>query len=234
MVYIILGLSAILFFIRLRRNRHYDGALDGLLYTLNWILFLVLAMLEIVYVMAMGSDSLWFCMPGTVGWLWTVINFLVFGFVVFNQFMCFMNTLQDIQYNAGVSFGWKWGIYSWPVALVAAIILGFIYPPGILVVGALFFMAQGVQIVIVLKNTILNGGIFPAVLAVVVYLAGAIATAAILVHFLVLLLVVLVGFAILSALGSSGGGGRHCPDCGQALTSNNVCTRCRLKWTFDK
>jgi hypothetical protein len=181
--------------------------------------------------MAMGSRTIWFCYPNEVGWGWTIANFIVFAVVVYNQFMCYFNTLRDIQYNSYASFTWKWGNYSWPIALVGIIVAGFFYEPGILIVSSLFLIAQVVQIVIIFKNVLPKGGFFHALVCTVVYLIGSIATVAILMHFLVLLIIVIIGYFILMIFGS-GGDTKYCSKCGKPLTSDNVCTHCRVKWTF--
>ena len=68
MAYLIVGLSVVLFLIRKSRG---DAPLEDSenLYRINWILFLVVAVIELVYVTIMGSDSIWFCIPDKVGWL---------------------------------------------------------------------------------------------------------------------------------------------------------------------
>lgn len=106
MIFVIAGLSLVLFFIRL--NRGEENPLEGNLHTANWILFLTVSVVELVYLALMGNDAVWFCMPDTVGWVWTVIDFLLFGFIVFNQFICFFNTLRDVMYNSGGGFGINW------------------------------------------------------------------------------------------------------------------------------
>lgn len=211
MVYIVLALSAALYFIR--RKRDGDPLVDNL-YVANVVIFLVTCVVEIAYVLAVADDATWFCSPSRVGWLWTIVNFVIFAFVVYNQIMCLLNTLQDVQYNSYASFDWQWGIYSWPIAAVAGIICGFIFQPGVTIVGILLLIAQLVQIYIIFKNVVPEGGWLRALLCTVVYLAGAIATLSVLVHFIVLLIVVLVGYVVLYILGQgSGGSSRPCSTC---------------------
>lgn len=230
-LYAILGLSLLLFLIRWKRGRDSDEPLEGWLHAVNVSLFLLLSLVEIFYVLAMGSKTIWFCMPDEVGWGWTILNFIVFAAVVYNQIMCYFNTLRDVQYNSYATFGWRWGLYSWPIALIAIIVSAFFFEPGVLFALLLLILAQVVQVVIIFKNVLPNGGLIQALLCTTVYLVGSIATVAILGHFLVLLVIVLIGYFVLMIF-ASGGDSKYCPNCGRVLTGNNVCNSCRLKWEF--
>lgn len=221
MLYAILVLSFVLFIIRIKRQKDGDIPLENGLHMANWILLLLISLLEIFYIVSLGKDSIWFCNPYQVGWLWTIINFLTFAFVVSNQLLSYLNTLRDVQYNSYASFSWKWGLYSWPIALGSAIICGLFYQNGLIIVGALFLIVQLVQIVIIFKNVVPKGGWGHAILFATIYLLGAAATSALLVHFLVLLIIVLVVLFIVFCLG--GGAGESistksetikCPECG--------------------
>lgn len=231
MIYTILGISFILLLIRLKRSGNSGKPLEGWLHYVNVILFLSLALVEILYVMAMGHKTTWFCMPEEVGWGWTIINFIVFAAVVYNQLMCYFDTLRDLQYNSYSTFGWRWGVLSWPIALVAMIVSGFFFEPGILIALVLLLIAQLVQIILIFINVIPVGGLFNSLLITIVYILGSIATVAILIHFLALLIIVIIGYFFLMIF-AGGGSGRYCPGCGRALSSNNVCSSCRSRWEF--
>lgn len=214
MAYVIAGLSIILFFIRKMRGE--DPLNDsGNLYVINWILFLVVAILELVYVAIMGSDSIWFCIPDKVGWLWTIIDFFIFGFIVYNQFMCFFNTLEDTAYNSYGSFDRRWGIYSWVGGIVGAIITGIFFPVAVPFVLIAFVICQIIQIVLIFRGVMPKGGLGYAFLCTVVYLLGSISTVLILAHFVVLLVIVLIGYFVLSLISASNKGSsrRCCENC---------------------
>ena len=210
MAYVIGGLSLVLFFIRKIRG---DSPLNdsGSLYMINWILFLIVAILELVYVTIMGSDSIWFCIPDKVGWLWTIVDFFVFGFIVYNQFMCFFNTLDDTSYNSYGSFDRRWGIYSWAGVVVGGIISGIFFPAALPFVLLAFVICQIIQIVQIFKGVLPHGGLGYAFLCTAVYLLGSLSTIMILAHFVVLLIIVLVGYLILSFISASNkGSSREC------------------------
>lgn len=211
-VYVIILLSGVLFIVRLIRKEDY---LEGTLHLFNWIILLLVCILEIVYALCLQDDTIWFCIPDKVGWLATVINFLLFGFVVYNQLMCLFNTLTDVQYNSYAVFDWRWGIYSWPAAVVAGLVCGFFFQPGLMIVGGLFLIAQIIQLVIVFKNVLPKGGIGHAILCSFIYIFGSTATFLVLIHFLVLLIIVLVVLFILSIMGKM-----------QESESNKRCSNC--------
>ena len=94
-----------LFILRMRRGE--STPLEDTEHTINLSLFIAVCLLELFYVFSMGANSIWFCTPDKIGWLWTIINFFIFGAVVFNQWMCFFNTLNDVQYNSYATFNWS-------------------------------------------------------------------------------------------------------------------------------
>lgn len=225
MAYVIAGLSVVLYFIR--RNRGEDEPLDDneSLFKVNWILFLTVTVLELVYLAIMGSDAIWFCIPDKVGWLWTIIDFLIFGFIVYNQFICFFNTLEDVVYNSCGSFDRRWGFYSWAAAIVGGIISGIFFQAALPFIGVAFIICQIIQVVLIFRGVIPNGGLGYAFLCTAVYLLGSISTVWILAHFVILLIIVLVGFLVLSILGASSkdSSRRCCANCHHYYSGSGYC-----------
>lgn len=210
MVFVIAGLSLVLFFIRKSRG---EEPLEDSLYVANWILFLAVTVVELVYLALMGTRATWFCMPDTVGWLWTVINFIIFAFVVYNQFMCYFNTLADTEYNSYGSFDKRWGLYSWGGLVVGGLVSGFFFQAAVPFVLVAFVVCQLVQIVLIFKGVVPQGGWGKAFLCTAVYLLGSVATLWVLAHFVVLLIIVLVAYFLLSLLGKSSNTRRCCKNC---------------------
>ena len=212
MAFVIAGISIVLFFIRKARgNTPLDD--NKILYKINWILFLAVTILELIYVCNMGSDSIWFCIPDKVGWLWTIIDFFIFGFIVYNQFMCFFNTLDDTAYNSYGSFDRRWGFYSWPAAIVGGIIAGIFYEAAIPFILAAFIICQIIQIVLIFRGVVPKGGLGYGFLCTAVYLLGSVSTVLILAHFMILLIIVLVGYLVLSILAAGSNKSKCCTSC---------------------
>ena len=212
MVYLIISLSAVLLYMRIRRG---DEPLEDGEYWTNCSVFTGLCLAELAYVMMMGSNSIWFCMPDTVGWIWTIVDFLIFGFVVYNQIMCFFNTLQDTEYNSYGSFDKRWGIYSWIGGIVAAIVVGIFWGDKVVFVLGAFAICQLIQIYLIFKGVVPRGGWLRAFVCLTVYLLGSLATVLVLAHFVVLLIIVVIGYIILSAIGhGSSGRTGSCSQCG--------------------
>ncbi len=224
MAYVIAVLSIGLYLIRRSRG---DGApLDDseMLYKVNWILFLTVTVLELVYLAIMGSDAIWFCSPDEVGWLWTIIDFFIFAFIVYNQFMCFFNTLEDVVYNSCGSFDRRWGFYSWAGGIVGGIITGIFFHAAVPYVLVAFVICQIIQIVLIFRGVVPRGGLKYAFLCTAVYLLGSISTVWILGHFVLLLLIVLAGYLILSILGSSS---RRTDSSSEGSSRRRCCENCR-------
>lgn len=213
MVLVIASLSLVLFFIRL--NRGEDDPLEGNLHVTNWIVFLTLSIVELIYLALMGNDAVWFCMPDTVGWVWTVIDFLLFGFIVFNQFICFFNTLRDVMYNSGGGFGINWGLYSWIGGVIATVVCAIFFPPVLFFVGLAFLTCQIIQIVLIFKGVVPYGGWGQAFLCFAIYTLGSLATVLMLAHFILLLIIVLVTLFALYIVSkfSSQSSQRRCRTC---------------------
>lgn len=207
MVFLILGLSVGLFTIQKYREEEFIG--DKLLIT-NWILFLAVCIIELIYMSAMGDNAIWFCKPEKVGWLWTIINFFLFGGIVYNQIMCFFDTLEDIKDNSGGDFNDRLGIYSWIGVAVAGIISGIFFPVATPYIFLAFAVCQVIQIVLIFKGIIPYGGWRYAFLYLAVYLLGALATILIVIQFVVLLLIVILGYYLLKAFANSGYSSRGC------------------------
>lgn len=198
LVYLIMGLSIVLLLIRKRRDE--DPLEDGL-YVANWLVFIAICATELFYVAKMGSDTMWFCSPDQVGWMWTIIDFILFAIVVYNQLLCFLNTLIDVEYNSCSSVDKRWGIYSWGGCAIAGIVSGIFFPVAIPYVLIAFAVCQIIQIVLIFVKIVPNGGFGNALLFFLIYVLGSVATVVILVHFIILLAIVMIGMLILYIIG---------------------------------
>ena len=87
----------------------------------------------------------WFCFPDEVGWLWTVVNFFLYGFVLLNQLLLNLQVIREICYESGYNL--SVGVYSYVVAVILAIIFYLVDVDmgEYLICG--FLVAQGVQVV---------------------------------------------------------------------------------------
>ncbi|MBQ7819802.1 MAG: SH3 domain-containing protein [Bacteroidales bacterium] len=209
MVFVILGLSIALAF--MRKDNEYDVS------TTYQVLFTLTCILECIYLLIMDGDKLWFCMPGDVGWGWAILGFLAFGWLSYNQLMCFLDIVAGIVYNAD-NLNMSIGLYSWPIAIVAGVIAYFFEWEAsymwIIIILGLCQLIQVVMIVIGLEfEGLLNG-----LLSAAIYLIGAIATVLVLVQFIaILIVVVIVGMFIMGALS----GGRSSSSSGSRSSSNS-------------
>lgn len=209
MIFPILGLSIWLFVLRWMRG---DSSLtDGMHLQHGWV-FLGVCALELVYVGMMGSDTIWFCQPDTVGWLWTIVDFVLFGIVVYNQILNFFYLLGDVQYNTGGYFDFRWGLYSWAGAVILGIALGIFFPVALPAVPIALLVCQVVQLVLIYRAVAPSAGAGNALFAMGIYLLGSLATILILMHFVALLIIVLIGYFVLSLFANSSSS-RSCASC---------------------
>lgn len=207
LVYVIAGLSALLWLIRLMRS---NDLLDGVWLVINCILFSITMGFELVYTFLIGGEATWFCNPEKVGWLWMVVNFIVFALLIYNQFLCFVNILEDMAYDSGGGFELKWGFNSlkWgvPIGIVGAII-----SPGIasiVLIAVLCF--QLVQVIMIYRGVVPRGGWWYATAISLVYLFGVFATTILLIHFIVMLIIVVVVLILLQMFAKSSSNSRRC------------------------
>lgn len=208
LIFIIFGLSIVLWYIR-TRIRYDDDTLSGVGYVINLVLFIITCVLEGVYLVMMGDETVWFCMPDEVGWIGAAIGFIGLGWLVYNQFFCFFDVMTDIRYHAG-DFDMRLGIYTWPVAIIAGLIASFAeWNDAYVWIISILILCQVVQIGIIIAGVAPYGGGAYSALAIFVYLIGVLTTLIFLLQFIALLIVVLiVGFFIMAfakgSLSSSG------------------------------
>jgi hypothetical protein len=226
LAYVIAILSLLLYIIR--RLREDEPIKGSALYVSNLILFLLAVIIEIVYIVEMQDSTLWFCDPYDVGWLWAIIDFLIFGGIVYNQVLSLLNTIQDIVYHSGGDyFDIRWGAYSIVGGVIGGVVTGICWPEGGIIVGGAFLVCQIVQIVLMFRGIVPDGGWLNAILCLLVYVLGVIATVGILIYFLLLLILVLIVLVVLFVLGFGSGGRSSSSGSSSGSSGSSSCTpRC--------
>jgi hypothetical protein len=206
LIVFILLLSIVLFILGIVRGRR-GNILEGKLHTINVVLICTIFLAELFYVFSLGANASWFCKPKEVGWIFTIINFTIFSLVLLNQIFRYLHTLQDLQYHSYAVFSWKIGLFSFPISLVLALIAAYFYTPAIPFIFIGLLVVQLIQLVILFKNVLPQGGFFHALVCAKVYLLGAIATLALVFHFIPLFVAALliVGIIYLFIGGLSSG-----------------------------
>ena len=205
LVYIILALSVIIFIVK-KMNDLEDA--EGFLLISSYLLLLALFVLELVYFWGFNGDT-WFCSPDEVGWFLTIVNFFIFGAVLFNQVFFFFDILAGIKYNS-TSIDYRVGFYSLGIAFGLCIIAYFLSEEFIPVIGILLGVAQVIQVVFIF----LESGRYYwkyAIAITIIYLVGMVATIISLIHFIPLLIVAALIWFVLSLFGSKSS--RACRNC---------------------
>lgn len=197
----ILILSVITFIIRKTQEENLLSNDSPGYYVYLTILFILYGV-EIAYQLVMGQDAIWFCKPNTVGWLWTVINFILFGIVLYNQIMCLMYAMGSILMNGESDVSFRWGyVFGIAGCGIVSILFGFFYHAGIPYALGAMGVCQLVQLGIIVKEVGSEGGFMSTVACLLMYILGTAATLILLVQFFFLLIIVLIGWLLLSALG---------------------------------
>lgn len=152
-----------------------------------------ISVMEFVY--ATGSQNFtWFCSEPR--WYWIVVNFIVFGVLVFQQLMAYTTFTGCASDGNGLL-----SIYSWPVCLVLGVILYFCDVDTIYAI-VLLLVAQLIQTGIIFYTLYKYRSFTSALFYSVVYLIFTVSTAMILLQFIAILIIVLIGFVVLMALSS--------------------------------
>ena len=199
-VLLVLFLSLILFFMRINRK---GEPREGISYIISNTLFLIVCALEIIHTFA--PDPIWFCVPDKVGWLWTIVNFILMVGIVFNQLLYLKDVMEDVLDKQNLAFDMLWlGLLSYGGGIVCGFICAFFFQAGIPWVLGIVGILQLVQIILIFVGYKKNfkGGAF----ASFVYLLGTLGTVAALMSALVLLIIVLLAFAVLALVLKLAGG----------------------------
>ena len=189
-----LGISHIL--MRISSREGYNPR-RGAAYMMSTILFLITCLLEILYVSSV-DDPTWFCSPDRVGWIWTVINFFLFGGVIYNQILYLFDVMGDVLANGNAECSLKTGVNTWIGGFIAALLCSFFFRRGVPLVLAVVCILQLIQAALIFRSYGRN--IKGAFWGVFVYLLGSIATVVTLMAFLGILIFVVLGWIVFKFL----------------------------------
>lgn len=168
-----------------------------------YAVFLFISVMELIYFLVLDGDT-WFCFPARVGWLWTVINFLLFTGTLFLQYKSFA------LFTSGITG--KGIIPSFPIGIISGVagtglwLLQFhSYPDN----NTLMYIALGTIILGQLVQLIVNisrlgflYGILLSVLYIICFTALVIAMWHLLKILLILFLVYCLFLGFISSIGS--------------------------------
>ena len=188
------GISQILMRISLREG--YKPR-RGAAYVMSTILFLITCLFEILYVSSV-DDATWFCSPDRVGWIWTIINFFIFGGIVYNQILYLFDVMGDVLANGNAECNLKMGINTWIVGFIVALLCSFFFKRGLPFVLAAVCILQLIQAALIFSSYGRN--IKGAFWGAFVYLFGSIGTVVTLMAFLGILIFVVLGLIVFKFL----------------------------------
>ena len=164
--------------------------------------FLGLCVCEIIQFLGYQGDTTWFCSPHIVGWIWTIVNFIVFTAVIYAQVMSFILILGFLDSLGNRDSHWRWNFYA-IIACVVIAIIGIFYEPMLTVAFVLFALTiLAWPFVLIYYNIQYQGSWMNLVISYVFYLFGLFSIIVTLAKYIPLLMVAIVGFIILKIIGS--------------------------------
>lgn len=139
----------------------------------------------------------WFCYPSNVGWVWAIVNFLLYGFVLLRQIRLGLDIIGESCYDKSLNL--KVGIYSYVILVILGIIfsLANVDMFDYLVYG--FIAAQIVQIIINFRSIRHFGKAFTVSFLFIMVCFAVIVSA---MYFIAMLIGLLIILFFLSLVGS--------------------------------
>jgi hypothetical protein len=195
MLIIIVCLSIVLFILRVCND---DDSLTGGVRITNVVLFIITVALELIYLYTISSKAndievIWFCIPDDVGWIWTIVNFIIFAAVLCNQMLCLVGIINDYEYKTGGNTRKIWGVCTLILGVIALTISLFFYKEAIGCILTILAICQLIQVVLFFIAIVPEGGWVDAIVCSVAYVLGVASFLWMVLFFFVLLLFVIVG-----------------------------------------
>lgn len=176
------------------------------------VLFVGCSICEFTYII-FSPNPLWFCSPSVVGWIWTIVNFLLFGVFVVVQCFMFVAILKFIESRGGYDSYLPISIIGVPIIVIVFILFTMFWKDSINIVfyigGALLLL----QLALILYKSFQEECMGIGLLMSLFYLIGMIGTVMTLIAFVVLFIIaalILIGVCIVLAMlaGGASGSGR--------------------------
>ena len=196
MCYVILALSIALYVLRRRNDSSYLSDTEFVFY---WLSMLFVSIFELIY-MATGNDPAWFCDPDEIGWVMTIINFIVFALIVINQCKAFLDVMNEWRSETNSDISFVWGYYSWIGIVAVSIVLAFVAENLIPFAAIIFGICQIVQVVIIFKKVLEYDNVLSAICFSLVYILGSLATVIMLGLLISIIIIIVIALIILCIL----------------------------------
>ena len=136
--YIILALAVVLGLFHFIRN---GDSYSGVVLFIYVVLFIVAAVIQILYVYAHASEGIWILDHRNVGWLLSALSLLVFIFVIYAQMASFGDILADLETYSEIYVRYLYGYIAGFVAFVIGVI-GYYFFSKLLVLSFFIFLSS--------------------------------------------------------------------------------------------
>jgi hypothetical protein len=166
----------------------------------GYVSLLLISGMEIIYFLILDYN-LWFCIPGNVGWGYTILNAFLYGFVLIYQLILFTQVEEELRSSSHIP---EFGLGTFAIIAVVIIYLlslffsdiAYDYPNLLsIIVGSIIVL----QVILIFVDTGCKNR-FAAALLFAVYMAGTVPT---FLHFSILAVIAFIAFGFLKSAGSA-------------------------------
>jgi hypothetical protein len=165
--------------------------------TWAYVLLLLLSVLELFYFLVLKGGT-WFCSPDQVGWILTVVNFILYAALIALQYTVF-NVMSNIITHRSIMGSYKIGIISAAVGIGLLLVQSHFYKGNntlYIIALVILFGGQVVQLVV----NILHYGVFFSLAISIIYLICFTALLVLFANFLQLLFIAFLAYCFIAAL----------------------------------
>lgn len=162
---------------------------------INLAILLIISMCELIYITQCPySDVIWFCKPGEVGWIWTIVNSFLFIYLWSCQGMGFYGLIMNIS-DSNRDFDLILSIISSAIGSIASILAVTFFPHILMYVVVAYLACQFIQNIIMCRAIVPIRGWGEAIICFIVYLSVSTVEFA-LTYYLLILLKFLIPYII--------------------------------------
>lgn len=176
---------------------------EGLFYG-GVIAFVCLCLLELVHFCLYDGDATWFC-SGGLGWIWTIVNFILYGLCCYIQIVTFIKLTSAFHYHGNRYCSNVIGYILTGIAMLAYLVTCLFYPAHsntVLILGIVTLVGWFIWM---FSCNARDGGSWINLLGLImIWLLGVAATFIMSLFFVVVSAIIIIGLVIIYAVFGNG------------------------------
>lgn len=175
-------------------------------YSIGVIGYILMSVSELIYFIGFDGNPIWFCAPSSVGWLWTIINFIIFLFGVIIQTHTFLFLIFAEHFHGERRCDDRVGMIGMVIFIAILLLCGFFWKSYFQFMSVIFIIGLVCWLGWMVYTNVRDGGSWINLIGVILmWTVGMFATLLVIAHFIVLLIVALIILAAIAILSSSSG-----------------------------